>query len=53
MTKMIKRNLFTDVFVKSVVPDEEAVEVYKNFRKSLDDGGCHLTIWVIRAIPSN
>ena len=43
VAKLINRNFYMDDFVKSVASEEEAVQVYKNLRKSLADGGFQLT----------
>ena len=44
--KLINRNFYKDNFVKSLVSEGEAVEVYKNLRKSLAESGFQLTKWI-------
>ena len=40
------RNFYKDNFLKSVASAEEAVDVYRNLRKSSADGGFQLTKWI-------
>ena len=46
ITKLIKRNIYMDDFVKSVPSAEQAIEIYKLLRAMLARGGFHLTKWI-------
>ena len=46
VAKLINRDVHMHKFVKSVASEEEALQVYKNLRKSLADGGFQLTKWI-------
>ena len=46
VANLIKRSFYMDNFVKSVVSEEESVDLYRSLRKSLADRGFQLTKWI-------
>ena len=46
VASLTNRNFYMDDFVKSVASGKEAVQVYKNLRKFLADGGFQQTKWI-------